>query len=139
MALRNCSKEYADIIDLPHHVSKTRPQMPMQDRAAQFSPFAALTGYEAAILETARFTDEKIEIDENVKKELDEKLELLLEKIPEHPTVQITYFQKDAKKAGGSYEMAEGGVKKVDLYNREIVMEDGQRIEFGDMIGIEWI
>lgn len=137
MALKNCSKEYADIIDLPHHVSKTRPQMSMRDRAAQFSPFAALTGYEAAISETARVTEEKIELDENVRKELDEKLELLIEKIPERQTVRIRYFQKDERKAGGSYESAEGVVKKIDFYNRMIVMEDELRIRMEDVVGIE--
>lgn len=137
MTLKNCFDEYADIINLPHHVSKTRPQMSMHDRAAQFSPFAALTGYDAAIKETARLTDEKIDLDENSKAGLDEKLLILVDKLQEKPHVTITYFQKDERKAGGSYEIAEGTIRKVDFYERVIVMEDRMRVRIEDIIEIE--
>lgn len=137
MTLKNCSDEYADIINLPHHVSKTRPQMSMRDRAAQFSPFAALTGYDAAIRETARLTDEKIDLDENSKAGLDEKLLILVDKLQEKPHVTITYFQKDERKCGGSYEIAEGTIRKVDFYERVIVMEDRIRVRIEDIIEIE--
>lgn len=137
MALKNCSDEYADIINLPHHVSKTRPQMSMHDRAAQFSPFAALTGYDAAIKETARVTDEKIDLDENSRAGLDEILLILVDKMQEKPHVTITYFKKDERKSGGSYEIAEGTIRKVDFYEREIVMEDRMRVRIEDIIEIE--
>ena len=137
MALKNCSDEYADIINLPHHVSKTRPQMSMHDRAAQFSPFAALTGYDAAIKETARVPDDKIDLDENSRAGLDEILLILVDKMQEKPHVTITYFKKDERKSGGSYEIAEGTIRKVDFYEREIVMEDRMRVRIEDIIEIE--
>lgn len=87
---------------LPHHVSKTRPQMPMSDRAAQFAPFAALTGYDAAIKETGRLTDERIELDVEALSALDMKYQLLMEAHDEAPEVTITYFQPDERKAGGN-------------------------------------
>ena len=99
---------YEDIINLPHHVSKTRPQMSMLDRAAQFSPFAALTGYDAAIKETGRLTDEKIEMDEDRKAALDMKQAYLIEMIDEQPEISVTYFLPDTKKSGGSYVTVTG-------------------------------
>ena len=129
MALKDSSKEYSDIINLPHHVSKKHPQMSMHDRAAQFSPFAALTGHGAAIRETARLTDEKME--------LDEKLLLLMEHLKERPIVVITYFKKDERKSGGSYEMVEGVIRKIDFYERVVVMEDRMRIKIEDIIDME--
>lgn len=137
MALKNCSDEYADIIGLPHPVSKKHPQMSMHDRAAQFSPFAALTGYGEAIRETARVTDGKKEIDENVRNELDETMKLLLEQLPEHPLITVTYFQKDDRKEGGTYKIVEGRVKKIDFYERVLIMENQVRIKLDDIIGIE--
>ena len=93
-------EKYREIIDLPHHVSKTRPQMPMSDRAAQFAPFAALTGYDAAIKETGRLTDERIELDEEALTALDMKYQLLMDAFDDAPEVTITYFQPDERKAG---------------------------------------
>ena len=95
--------KYDEIMGRPHHVSKTRPQMPMSDRAAQFAPFAALTGYDAAIKETGRLTDDKIELDEEALTALDMKYQLLMDALNEAPKVTITYFQPDERKAGGKY------------------------------------
>ena len=97
------SNKYDEILSLPHHVSKTRPQMPMSDRAAQFAPFAALTGYDSAIKETGRLTDERIELDEEALTALDMKYQLLMDALNEAPKVTITYFQPDERKAGGKY------------------------------------
>lgn len=127
---------YDDIIGLPHHVSGTRAHMPVSDRAAQFSPFAALTGYDDAIRETARLVDEKMELDEDEKALLNEKLLFLQEQIAAHPAVKITYFRPDAKKAGGFYVQAAGMVKKIDVYRNRIVMEDKTEIAIGDILEI---
>ena len=97
------SNKYDEILSLPHHVSKTRPQMPMSDRAAQFAPFAALTGYDSAIKETGRLTDEKIELDEEALTALDMKYQLLMDAFDDAPEVTITFFQPDERKAGGKY------------------------------------
>lgn len=125
---------YDDIIDLPHHVSRKHPQMPLLDRAAQFAPFAALTGHEAAIKETARLTEEEIELDENRKELLDFRLQELQEHLTESPKVTVTYFKPDEKKAGGVYETVAGVVKKVDGYTGELVFTDGRRIGLGTII-----
>ena len=128
---------YEDIINLPHHVSKTRPQMPMSDRAAQFAPFAALTGYDAAIKETGRLTDDKIELDEEALTALDMKYQLLMDALDDAPEVTITYFQHDEQKAGGKYLTATGAVKKVDDYERLITMQDGAKIPMDDVLSID--
>ena len=122
------NNRYDEIINLPHHVSKTRPQMPMSDRAAQFAPFAALTGYESAIKETGRLTDERIELDEEALTTLDMKYQLLMDAFDDAPEVTITYFQPDERKAGGQYVSATGTVKKVDTFGRRILLQDGTRI-----------
>jgi len=122
---------------LPHHVSKTRPQMPMSDRAAQFAPFAALTGYDAAIKETRRLTDERIELDVEALSALDMKYQLLMEALDEAPEVTITYFRPDERKAGGKYVSAVGAVKKIDDFERRITMQDGAKIPMDDVLSIE--
>ena len=122
---------------LPHHVSKTRPQMPMSDRAAQFAPFAALTGYDAAINETGRLTDERIELDVEALSALDMKYQLLMEALDEAPEVTITYFRPDERKAGGKYVSAVGAVKKIDDFERRITMQDGAKIPMDDVLSIE--
>lgn len=114
--------EYDDIINLPHHQSATRPHMSNYDRAAQFSPFAALTGHDDAIRETARFTEQKTELDEYEKEALNRKLQLMA-KAP-GTEVSITYFQPDGRKAGGAYITASGCVKKVDEYKQAVIFED---------------
>ena len=128
---------YEDIINLPHHVSSTRPRMPMADRAAQFSSFQALSGYGDAVKETARLTGQRIELDESAKAVLDEKLRLLAEEIEERPEAAITYFLPDKKKAGGEYITATGRLKKLDAVAQELVMVNGQTIPIADIIEIE--
>lgn len=131
------NRKYNEIMWLPHHVSKTRPQMPMSDRAAQFAPFAALTGYDAAIKETGRLTDERIELDVEALSALDMKYQLLMEALDEAPEVTITYFQPDERKAGGKYVSAVGAVKKIDDFERRITMQDGAKIPMDDVLSIE--
>ncbi len=128
---------YDDIINLPHHVSATRLHMAAIDRAAQFSPFAALTGYDAAIKETARLTDERIELDEYSKDALREGLQIFADRIQEHPEIAITYFQPDAKKDGGAYVTAAGTAKKIDEYQRIVVMSDGTVIPIDYIISMD--
>lgn len=121
-------RKYGDIIDLPHHISDTRPRMSELERAAQFSPFAALTGYEAVLRETGRLTDDYAELDEDTKVLLNEKLRWVSEHLAERPEVSITYFQPDERKEGGAYVQATGIVKKFDGYGQSVVMEDGTQI-----------
>ena len=102
---------YDDMLHLPHHVSEKHPAMSVHDRAAQFSPFAALTGYDAAVQETARLTDRRIELDEGEKAAIDQRLTLVQERLPEPTEVTITYFVPDKKKAGGAYVSVTGTVK----------------------------
>ena len=128
--------DYSDIINLPHHVSKTHPQMSMHDRAAQFSPFAALTGYDSAIQETARLTDEKIELDGDAQELLNIQFQRLLEHLPEKPLISVTYFQPDARKEGGSYITVSGTVKKLDLFERILTLDGGNRILLDDIVAI---
>lgn len=130
------SAKYEDIINLPHHVSKTRPQMPMSDRAAQFAPFAALTGYDSAIKETGRLTDNRIELDEEALTALSMKLQFLMDAIDEEPEVEITYFKPDERKAGGSYLKITGIVKKLDEYERVLVLISGQKIKLDDIMDV---
>ena len=129
--------QYEDIINLPHHVSPSRPQMPMSDRAAQFAPFAALTGYDAAIKETGRLTDEKIELDEEALTALDMKYQFLMDALDDAPEVTITYFQPDERKAGGKYVSAVGVVRKVDDFERRITMQDGAKIPMDNVLSID--
>lgn len=122
------NNRYDEIMELPHHVSTTRPQMPMSDRAAQFAPFAALTGYDSAIKETGRLTNERIELDEEALTALNRKYQLLMDTLDDAPEVTIIYFQPDERKAGGQYVSATGTVKKVDTFGRRILLQDGTRI-----------
>ena len=129
--------DYDDIINLPHHVSSTRPQMSMIDRAAQFSPFAALTGYDAAIKETGRLTDEKIELDEEALSNLNMKFQILFEKLDEQPDIAITYFKPDETKSGGAYLTTTDKIKMVDEYERIITTAKGTKIPMDDVINLE--
>ena len=131
-------KKYAAIAGVPHHVSRVHPQMSMEDRAAQFSPFAALTGYGDVILETQRLTDEKVELDEEALALLDEKYQILMCRMEEQPVVQITYFQPDERKEGGAYVTVTGVVRRVDDVMRKITMQDGNEIEMGEILNVEY-
>ena len=131
------NNRYNEIINLPHHVSKTRPQMPMSDRAAQFAPFAALTGYDSAIKETGRLTDEKIEMDEEALNILNMKFQILVDSLDDEPEVTFTYFKPDERKAGGAYVEVTGTVKKVDDFERLIVMQNGTKMPMDDILNIE--
>ena len=131
------NNRYNEIINLPHHVSKTRPQMPMSDRAAQLAPFAALTGYDSAIKETGRLTDEKIEMDEEALNILNMKFQILVDSLDDEPEVTFTYFKPDERKAGGAYLEVTGTVKKVDDFERLIVMQNGTKMPMDDILNIE--
>lgn len=135
--MKNNQTDYDDIIHLPHHVSSTHPQMSLSDRAAQFAPFAALTAHGAAIRETARLTDARIELDENEKAILDERLRMVRETRSEQPEITITYFQPDHRKDGGKYVTVTGSVKKFDMYGHAVLMNDGLRISFREIYKIE--
>lgn len=119
---------YEDIIDLQYRGSVARPRMPRIARAAQFAPFAALTGYEAAIKETARLTQERVELDESRKSVLNERLRLIMERRGEQPEVTITYFVPDERKAGGAYMSITGQVRNMNQYKGVVVMEDKTEI-----------
>ena len=126
--------KYDDIINRPHHRSTKHPHMPLADRAAQFSPFAALTGHGEAIRETARLTDSKMELSEEVKLYLSARISLIAENIKEHPEISVTYFLPDERKAGGAYVSKIGAVKKINEY--ELVMWDGVVIPIDDIVAI---
>lgn len=128
---------YEDILHLPHPTSKNHPRMSIQERAAQFSPFAALTGHAAAIAETARLTDRKMELDEDTRAELDRRQAILLEQISERPEVTVTWFQPDERKDGGAYVTTTGWLKKIDEIERVLVLTDGTRIPLEDVAGLE--
>lgn len=126
--------EYDDIIDLPRPKSKHEP-MPMSDRAAQFSPFATLTGYGDAIDETARLTDVRIELSEEERAELDYKQQYL--STLDAPTVSVTYFVPDERKSGGAYVTHTGALKRIDEVERAMVFADGTRVDMDEVVGIE--
>jgi len=128
--------KYADIINLPHHTSRTRPRMMISARAAQFAPFAALTGFGAAVDETARLTDDRIVLDENAKAILDSKLQRIAEHLDDLPEVTFTYFEPDKKKSGGAYVSITGHVKEIDEYARIVKLWDGTKIPIGQIFGI---
>lgn len=127
---------YDDILHLPHPTSKRHPRMPIADRAAQFSPFAALTGHGAAIEETTRVTDRRIELDEDAKEQLDQTLQLLLERIDEQPEITVTWFSPDKKKAGGQYHTATGKLKRIDSREGRLILTDGNQIPLEDLLEI---
>lgn len=131
------TNSYEDILHLPHHVSPTRPQMSMEDRAAQFSPFAALVGYDAAIDETARQTEAPIVLSEDRKAELDLVMQQLLRQLDRKPEVAVRYFVPDERKAGGVYLHTIGRVKKIDFFNRVLFFTDGIQIPLDNIIELE--
>ena len=134
--------EYEDIFHLPHPVSGTHPQMSMHARAAQFSPFAALSGYEEAVEEEARLTEEKILLDEYEKQRIDEKLQKIRDDLQERgkeekPRISVTYFLPDQRKAGGAYVTVTGQVKKMDTYKQQLLLTDGSAIPFQEIVELE--
>ena len=134
---RDDMNNYDDIINLPYRKSTKRPRMEIINRAAQFAPFSALTGYETAVKETARLTDKKIELDEYMKEEINLKLQSLL--ISEDNQVKITYFVPDKRKSGGKYETKIGTVAKIKDFERTIVFSDKTEIPIEDILEIKII
>ena len=126
--------QYDDIINLPHHVSKTRPQMSMVDRAAQFSPFAALTGFDGVVAETARLTEERPEMSEEQKAAINDALMELLSRIRERPEAEIVYFRPDARKMGGECVTKRGNVRRIDEANREMLFADGEKVQLESIV-----
>jgi len=127
---------YDDIINLERHISSHRKHMPIKDRAAQFSPFAALTGFDIAIKEAARLTNERIELDETEKSRLDDKLRIIQEQLSRRQVVEVVFFRPDEQKAGGTYISVSDYVKKIDGYERVVIMQDGTRIQIEEIIDI---
>ena len=130
------SGKYDDIIGMPHHTSPRHPRMSMRDRAAQFAPFSALTGYGDVVDETARLTDGRIVLTEDAKALLDFKQRLLQERIDTKPEITVTYFVKDARKSGGSYQTVRGRLLRIDDVERTLVLDGGRRINAQDVIAI---
>ena len=128
---------YEDIVNLPPHISKRHPQPTMMDRAARFAPFAAITGYEEMVLEEARLTEERIDLDEGTLSKLNEKLNMIQEFLDEEPEIRITYFEPDKKKKGGAYIDVTGIVKRIDEYERLVIMSDGKKIPIDDIYGLD--
>lgn len=128
------SGKYDDIIKLPHPTSKRFSRMPLEERAAQFSPFAALTGYDAVIRETARLTDRRVELDECRRQELNAALRDLAVRLESRPEVLVTYFLEDTRKEGGEYVHVSGRLKKIDSFSRTLVLEDGTIIPIDDIL-----
>lgn len=131
------SDKYKDIIGLPHKQSDRRPHMSVHDRAAQFSAFAALTGYDSAIKEIERLTDEKLTLSEAQLEQLDRKLNILENSLSFAPTASVTFFEEDLRKSGGKYITLEGVVKKVDRCSHMLVMQSGEKIFIDDIICLE--
>jgi len=128
---------YEDIVDLPPHISKKHPQPTMLERAARFAPFAAITGYEEMVLEEARVTEERVDLDEGALSLLNEKLNMIQEFLDEEPEVTITYFEPDKKKSGGAYVSITGTVKRIDEYEHLVILTDGKKIRIEDIYALE--
>ncbi len=130
------TNKYQDIIHLSRPRSQRHPHMSAHDRAGQFSPFAALTGFEAAIAETQRLTDSRITLEEGAKELLDQRMQEILEGIETQPLVKILWFRYDPRKTGGEYITHTGQVKKVDTYNRQMLFTDGSAIPLEEIFSI---
>ena len=129
--------DYSDIINLPRPVSKTRMPMSLRDRAAQFAPFAALTGYDEAIGETARLTDSKHVLSDEEARELNQKLRFLKENLGSRPLVTVRFFLPDSRKSGGSYLTYQGNLRRINYVERELVFTDDHTINIDDVVSIE--
>ena len=129
-------EKYRDMIDLPYPGESKHTRMPVRDRAAQFAPFAALTGFGAVLKETERITEKRIELDEYEKEKLDEKIRLILEENEIHPEITVTFFVPDEKKDGGAYVTASGHIKRVDEAEHLLILEEGDKIPMEDIYEI---
>lgn len=130
------SGKYDDMLFLPHHVSAVHPQMSRHDRAAQFSPFAALSGYDAVLREVGRLTQPQKELDEGVQAELNGQLRVLAGLLDQHPEVTVTWFRPDGKKEGGEYLTATGTVRKIDTYREVLILESGEQISIHNLLSL---
>lgn len=130
----NDERNYDDIINLPHHVSQRHPQMPREKRAAQFSPFAALTGYDDALAESTRPLVQRIELSDDEKEQLDRKLQELMARVQEHPQVTVTWFQQDATANGGTYIITAGRLKKIDTIRHCLLLDGTHWINLADIL-----
>lgn len=137
MSKTKAEELYADIIDLPHHELTTRQRMPVINRAASFSPFAALTGYDEHIREAGRLTDERTDLDEDTKQKLNERLRIALDMVDVQPQIKITYFLPDERKSGGSYVEYTGVFMRVDEYEKKIILADKTQIPIDDIYEID--
>ena len=133
----NAQLKYSDIINLPHHVSTIHPHLSREQKAAQFAPFAALTGFDDDISEAARITDKRIEIDDGLKEILSNKLNIINSNIKNKPLVTITHFVEDKKKSGGKYIDTTGTVKKINLFDNFILINDNIKVNITDIIDID--
>ena len=133
----NDEHKYDDIINLEHHVSTKHSRMSLENRSAQFAPFSALTGYEEAVKEEARVTESRIDIDEEAKIEVNEKLNYIMKHLDKNIIVSVTYFEKDKKKQGGSYKTIKGIIKKIDDSRKTIKMKTGEIIKIEELKKIE--
>ena len=133
----NDEHKYDDIINLEHHVSTKHSRMSLENRSAQFAPFSALTGYEEAVTEEARITESRIDIDEEAKIEVNEKLNYIMKHLDKNIIVSVTYFEKDKKKQGGSYKTIKGIIKKIDDFRKTIEMQTGEIIIIEELKKIE--
>ena len=131
--MEESKQNYDDIIMLPHHISSVHPAMPVSERAAQFMPFAALTGYGEAIDEAGRRTEERMELEEDAVWALDEKLRMIQERAAQQPEISVPFFRQDARKAGGAYVTVTGRIRKIDQYEKNLVMEDGTKISMKEV------
>ena len=130
------NRNYDDIINLPHPKPQTHPRMSIRDRAAQFSPFAALTGHSAAIAETGRLTDSRAILDEYEMARVDDALQKLQELLPQKPAASITYFVPDERKTGGAYQAISGTVKQIDAANGVLLLTDRRTIPIADIFDV---
>lgn len=136
MSLYSSKHKYDDMLTLSRPVSEKHIPMPRPDRAAQFSSFAALTGYEEAVGETARITDSRLEVDEDRASELNDKLNILRDKLCERPEIAVTYFVPDNKKSGGKYITLRGNARAIDEYERTVIFTGGGRIPIDDIFSL---
>ena len=133
----NNDYKYNDIINLPHHVSKKHPQLSKASYAAQFSPFAALSGYDGIVLEAARITDERVELGDKENDILNAKLQVIGDHIKEHPEIKVTYFEKDKKKSGGAYLQRNACIKRIDDVERIMYFTDGTNLPIDDITDMQ--